>query len=333
MSERSDRTGSKTAGFLAIFIAVSLIVVGQIAVAGPNERPAEPAQTFRDCVDCPEMVRLSAGEFLMGSSASDSVRDVEAAMSTNSRAFVQTYIEFEQPQHRVRIDHSFAMGKYRVTSSEFAAFVRETGYSTVGGCTQWVNHTFPDQPAAGWERPGFAQTDRDPVVCVSWIDAKAYIAWLNSKVSGREIVETGGPYRLPSEAEWEFAARAGTQTARWWGDSVGSGNADCDGCGSRWDKQKTAPAGSFRTNAFGLSDVLGNAWEWTEDCWHENFAGAPGDGSAWVTDDCDSHAIRGGSWTNFPWLLRSAMRSKSILNRRGNYIGFRVAKSILETQP
>jgi formylglycine-generating enzyme required for sulfatase activity len=328
VSERDSTKGSIVASLLAVLIAMFIVAVGRTAVAGPDEKPAQAGETFRDCVDCPEMVRLSAGNFTMGSSTADLEHDMKAAALFNGRDFVQKYLDFEQPKHFVSIHHAFAISRYRVTRAEFAAFVRETGYSTGGGCTLWIDHKYPVRPGAGWQNPGFAQTERDPVVCVSWQDAKAYLAWLNSKISVHERTEAEGPYRLPSEAEWEYAVRAGTQTARWWGDSVGSGNADCDGCGSRWDKQKTAPAGSFQTNAFGLSDVLGNAWEWTEDCWNETYTRAPSDGSAWATGDCDKHAIRGGSWTNLPWLLRSAMRSQAIRSRRANYIGFRVAKTI-----
>lgn len=309
--------------WIAALFTIALILVGRPIVAASEEIVLRAGQTFRDCADCPEMVKTPAGNLLMGSSAAELTQTVNGAVATNSPTFVKRSIGFEHPQHPVKIDRPFAISKYRVTRAEFSTFVRETGYSAVSGCTIWKDHRYVDLASAGWLNPQFDQTDRDPVVCVSWIDAKAYIAWLNSKVTADE-----GSYRLPSEAEWEYAVRAGTQTARWWGDAIGSGNADCDGCGSQSDRQKTAPAGSFQTNAFGLSDALGNAWEWTEDCWNENYIGAPADGHAWMAGNCDLHAIRGGSWTNFPWLLRSAARSQATRDRRSNYIGFRVAKTL-----
>lgn len=264
----------------------------------------------------------------MGSSAAESARDLEAVSPHNEFRFAQKGMEFEHPQHSVNISRSFAMGKYLVTRGEFASFVRETGYSTGEGCTLWSDHSYPVRPEADWQNPGFTQTDRDPVVCVSWHDAKAYVAWLNAKLAGRAPAAGDGFYRLPSEAEWEYAARAGTRTSRWWGDPIGVGNADCDGCGSAWDKKQPATSGSFRTNPFGLSDMLGSAWEWTEDCWNETYLGAPEDGSAWTNGMCESHVMRGGNWSNHPWVLRSALRSKEAADRRANYIGFRIAGTV-----
>jgi formylglycine-generating enzyme required for sulfatase activity len=308
-------------------IAVLSIPLGGAAAAGPEQQPAATGQAFRDCSDCPEMVMIPAGSFLMGWSDDETARDLEAAAPYDKPTSVRPYLAFEHPQHSVSISRSFLLGRYLVTRGEFAAFVRETGYSTDGGCTLWSNHKYLSQPEAGWQDPGFVQTDRDPVVCVSWQDARAYIAWLNGKLHGRTSADGAGPYRLPSEAEWEYGARAGTRTARWWGDAIGSGNADCDRCGSRWDKRQPAPVGSFQANAFGLSDVLGSAWEWTDDCWNETHAGAPKDGSARATGMCELRVMRGGSWTNYPWVLRSANRSKTGLNDRKNYIGFRVAET------
>ena len=141
-----------------------------------------------------------------------------------------------------------------------------------------------------------------------------------------------GGYRLPSEAEWEYAARAGTTTARWWGEQVGVAKANCHGCGSQWDNNLIAPVGSFGPNPFGLFDVLGNVWEWTADCWNENYRGAPVDGSVWTAGDCAKRVMRGGSWSNIPVFVRSAARSRG--DRSGgdfdysSYVGFRVALSL-----
>ena len=313
---------------IAILIAVSMIALGGTAVADEEAQTKPAGQTFRDCSDCPEMVMIPAGTFLMGSSAAETTRDLES-LPPSETTLAQRFTAREHPQHSVSIGRPFGLGKYLVTRGEFAAFVRETGYSTSGGCTLFANHRYQRRAEAGWQNPGITQTDRDPVVCVNWQDAKAYVAWLNGKLRGGVPREGDGPYRLPSEAEWEYAARAGTQTARWWGDAVGSERANCDGCGSQRDKQQTTPVGSFPLNPFGLSDMLGNVWEWTGDCWNETYAGAPADGRTWDTGKCESRALRGGAFANLPWLLRSATRTTPdppLL--RANFIGFRVVKEL-----
>ncbi|MEZ6030154.1 MAG: SUMF1/EgtB/PvdO family nonheme iron enzyme [Hyphomonadaceae bacterium] len=159
----------------------------------------------------------------------------------------------EKPPHEVMIARPFAIGVYEVTFAEWDACVAD------GGCDGY-------RPSdAGWGR------DKRPVINVSWYDAKAYTDWLSAK--------TGKPYRLPSEAEWEFAARAGTSTLFWWGNEVGQGHANCPGCGSQWDGTQTAPVGSFSPNAFGLYDTAGNALEWVEDCGSDNYNETPTDGA------------------------------------------------------
>ena len=182
--------------------------------------------------------------------------------------------------HEVQVS-SFALGVYEVTFEEYERFARATGR---------------DRPNdRGWGRGG------RPVIDVSWEDAQAYAAWLSD--------ETGEDYRLPSESEWEYAARAGSTTRYSWGQDIGRNRANCDGCGSRWDGEETAPAGSFAANAWGLHDMHGNVWEWVEDCWHENYAGAPRDGSAWTSGgSCGRRVLRGGSWRILPAFLRSAYR-------------------------
>ena len=208
----------------------------------------------------------------------------------------------EGPRHEVRIGKKFAVGKYEVTFEEWDACVAG------GGCGGYR----PDD--AGWGR------GNRPVINVNWEDAKAYVEWL----SGR----TGKDYRLLSESEWEYVARAGTTMAYWWGDEIGEARANCDGCGSRWDN-KTAPVGSFRANEFGLYDVHGNVWEWVEDCSHESYSGAPGEGEAWVSGgDCSRRVLRGGSWDYRPRVLRSALRSWNSSGNRSNYNGFRIARTL-----
>ena len=171
-------------------------------------------------------------------------------------------------------------------------------------------------------------------MCVNWEDAQAYARWLSA--------ETGKTYRLPSEAEWEYAARAGTTTRRHWGDDPDDGCAYANGADRTFEARVdnwtvmdctdgvvwTSPVGAYRPNAFGLHDVLGNVWEWVEDCWHDDYDGAPRDGSSWTTGgDCGRRVARGGSWNNSPRGLRSANRSWSGAERRTSNIGFRVART------
>lgn len=205
----------------------------------------------------------------------------------------------EGPQHRVTIARPFAVGKYEVTFDEWDTCVAG------GGCGGYR------PPDHGWGR------GRQPVINVSWEDATAYVAWLREK--------TGKPYRLLSEAEWEYAARAGSTTRYWWGDDIGWDNANCRGCSSPWDGKQTAPAGSFRPNGFGLYDTAGNVWEWVEDCWREHYEEAPTDGRAWTARNCNRRVHRGGSWGNVPGGLRSALRGWSYMNQRNGHIGFRIA--------
>ena len=207
----------------------------------------------------------------------------------------------EGPMHRVTFGAPFAVGRHEVTFAEWDACV------AAGGC----GHRPGDN---GWGR------GVRPVVNVSWDDAKRYAQWLSRK--------TRKEYRLPSEAEWEYAARAGTATAYTWGDQIGVNRANCRGCGSRWDGSKTAPVGSFRANAWGLHDMHGNVLERTEDCWNDSYRGAPSDGSAWLRGDCSMRVLRGGSWSNGPSGLRAALRSRDSTGDRYSNGGFRVARTL-----
>ncbi len=208
----------------------------------------------------------------------------------------------ERPVHDVTIDYSFAVGKYEVTFAEWDACV------AAGGCT----HRPDDE---GWGRHA------RPVINVSWNDAQEYVRWLSR--------ETGKTYRLLSEAEWECVARAGTTTEYWWGNEIGTNRANCEGCGSRWDNKRTVPVGSFQPNAFGLYDTAGNVWEWVADCWNGSYAGAPSDGSAWMSGNCDIRVWRGGSWDGPPRDLRSANRYRKASGYRSdNDGGFRVAMTL-----
>jgi formylglycine-generating enzyme required for sulfatase activity len=296
---------------LLVLLTLALAATASAQTTNPQHNVRE----FRDCADCPEMVTVPAGRFLMGSPAGEPGR-----------------FDAEGPQHAVTV-RAFALGKYDVTNEEFLTFLRETGYQPA-----------PCDPVLGvtWRSPGrglayspvAAEPPRWPAFCLNWFDAEAYIAWLNARVrrAGAATASGDGPYRLPSEAEWEYAARAATATARWWGDAVGTGNANCNGCGSHWDGHEMAPVGSFRPNGFGLYDMLGNVWQWLADCWNESYVGAPGDGSAWQAGDCSKRVLRGGSWSNLPEFIRSAARSRADAAGRdadySSYAGFRVARSL-----
>jgi formylglycine-generating enzyme required for sulfatase activity len=205
----------------------------------------------------------------------------------------------EQPVHTVSIAASFALAKYEVSFAEYDAFAKATGRS---------------EP---WDRWG---RGKRPVINVSWDDATAYATWLSQ--------QTGKTYRLPTEAEWEYAARAGSITKYPWGDEVGLNNANCDGCGSQWDNKQTAPVGSFAANAFGLHDMHGNVWEWVQDCYHSSYEGAPADGAAREQCDSSSRVLRGGSWLFDPAWMRSAARYGDAASYTGSDSGFRLAQDL-----
>ena len=207
----------------------------------------------------------------------------------------------EGPMRTVTIGRRIAMGRYEVTFADYDRFVSATGRES------------PDDE--GWGRGS------RPVINVSQEDAQAYATWLSA--------QTGKTYRLPSESEWEYAARAGTRTRYSWGDEIGRNRANCDGCGSAWDDEQTAPVGSFAANAFGLYDMHGNVREWVEDCLHDNYEGAPTDGSAWTTG-CDEAwaVVRGGSWFYIPRLLRAANRFRYSPSNRLDNNGFRLVQDL-----
>ena len=271
--------------------------------SGQMMRVRMAGEHFQDCSACPEMVVIPAGAFRMGCLSDDDDCDGD-----------------ENPVREVRIPQPFALSKHEVTRSEFSRFVEAAGYSTSSSCITYEASSWEDRSGRGWRYPGVNQSDVHPVVCVSWRDAEAYAAWL-SRESGQE-------YRLPSESEWEYAARAGTVTKYSWGNEIGRNRANCAGCGSRWDGDRTAPVGSFAANAFGLHDMHGNVWEWVEDCLNGSYSGAPSDGGAWLSGDCFGRVLRGGSWGDLPRDLRSANRVRYATSSQRNYIGFRVARTL-----
>jgi formylglycine-generating enzyme required for sulfatase activity len=206
----------------------------------------------------------------------------------------------EGPQHEVMIAAPFAVSKFDVTFADWDACI------LVGGCPQVTDS-------------GFGR-GTNPVINITWDEAQQYVAWL-SKMRGQ-------PYRLLTEAEWEYTARAGTTSAYYWGDEIGNGNANCDGCGSKWDNQETSPSGSFKPNSFGLYDMAGNFWEWVQDCLQGNYNGAPTDGSSWISGNCQNRVVRGGSWNYDSQFLRSAFRTGITTGDRGYDLGFRVGRTL-----
>ena len=285
------------------------------AAAVPDPATLAPGARFRDCDGCPELVVVPAGTFRMG--------------STRGQAD-------ERPVHEAHLD-AFALGRYEVTRGEYEAFVIATGHRSAGCSLVDGDARLNWDRRASWRRPGFDQDDSHPAVCVSWADAQAYVRWLSD--------ETGERYGLPSEAEWEYGARADTAAERYW-DGASGPQCDYANAGDRallrgvggWPlpvvncadgAARTAPVGSYRANGFGLHDVLGNVWEWTADCWHDDYRGAPGDGSAWTRrGDCDRRVLRGGSWETVPAGLRSANRYRNEDNRGSAMVGFRVARAL-----
>jgi formylglycine-generating enzyme required for sulfatase activity len=210
--------------------------------------------------------------------------------------------EDERPVHKVTMSRPFALSKFEVTFDQWDACV------ALGGCV----HQPGDQ---GWGRGS------RPVINVSWYDAQQYVAWLSKY--------TGKTYRLLSEAEWEYTARAGNNRSYPWGDAIGNGNANCGGCGSQWDNKQTAPVGSFAANGFGLHDMHGNVWEWVEDCYEGSYDRAPTDGSARSDGECDLRVLRGGSWDFGPQFLRSALRLRDATESRRANVGFRVGRTFV----
>jgi len=328
LGRRVGPEGAALLNFCIVGLAVLLILsIARPAEATSDNGVSQSGAVIRDCPDCPDMVVIPAGSFLMGSSTGDS-EHVVRTMTPLERLFGGRSLATEHPQHRVNIGHRFGLGKYLVTRGQFAAFVQATGYVSTGGCEFYHLLRFSYHDDGSWQNPGFPQTDQDPVVCVNWSDTHAYIDWLNATSRENTVGGLGGLYRLPSEAEWEYAARAGTRTARWWGDDIGTNRANCVKCGSLWDNHGTAPVGSFGANQFGLYDVLGNAGEWLPDCWHPNYDGAPSTEVAWIDGDCRTRVVRGQAWANEPWTLRSAERIGLSADRKYSDVGFRVAKTL-----
>jgi formylglycine-generating enzyme required for sulfatase activity len=314
-------------GGLALPIAAVLLLAGYLAVryeveeflvmrtfmnqsarpyvlTAEAEHALKPMDTFRECATppgtdyCPEMVVVPAGSFTMGSSAIKTYAASSAAMEGVSA----------DPVHVVTIAAPFAVAKYELTFDEWDTSVAQ------GHCWRVDDYGFGrgQRPAVGMMFAG--------VLGVNVTSARCYVDWL-AKVTGK-------PYRLLSEAEYEYAARAGSRTTFPWGDQVGSNNANCSDCGSRWSGTQTAPVGSFPPNAFGLYDMVGNVSQWVEDCWHADYEGAPADGSAWVSGDCSKRVIRSGSYYYPSVVVQSGFRYWAVPFGYSPNIGLRIARTL-----
>ncbi|WP_458250602.1 formylglycine-generating enzyme family protein [Geobacter anodireducens] len=215
----------------------------------------------------------------------------------------------EKPVHEVTIPRAFAIGAYEVTFAEYDRFCETTGREKPKDGRRWFGPL-----SRNWGR------GNKPAMNVSWDDAVAYVKWLSD--------QTGHRYRLPSEAEWEYAARGGKDTPYWWGGTAGQNKANCKGCGSRWDKKTTAPVGSFAPNPYGMFDTAGNVWEWCVDTWHESYDGAPADGSPWIGGEDSRRVQRGGSFGSKPRYIRSSARGRGAQDGRYVYLGFRVVREL-----
>ena len=302
-----------------------------MAFAGAVQAAATAPKPFRDCPDCPEMMVIPPGSFVMGTDVPLPPAPPPGPSTTN--AFGNARMK-NGPTHAVHIAYAFALGRYAITRGEFARFIADSHYAPAADCSGLDAQGEYTRAGSSWRDPGFPQTDRDPVLCVSWNDAQAYAAWLSRK--------TGKHYRLPSDAEWEYAERAGgPNTAYWWGDKLEdsclyANLADLDTHYPTWQPAQchdgfvaSAPVGSFRPNAFGLYDMAGNGWEFLQDCAHDGYtAQAPVDGSAWEGPGCDVLRLRrGGAFDHGAAGTASATArlAQDVAIRKGNS-GFRIAR-------
>ena len=329
------------AGILRVAVAALLFSLGSshalaqprhpddapAAMRTPQPKPQQytlphlaPGTVFRDCADCPEIVVVPAGVLNVRSPESGAAR-----MGTDA------------PPRSLAIPQAIGVGRYEVTRDQFARFVHQSGHATGGGCFAWNGSRYLQDASKDWRHPGFAQTGSDPVVCVNWYDAKAYADWLTKK--------TGRHYRLPTEAEWEYAARAGAQGSRPWGEDTSAACryanvADASakravlGVAGSWTFHDcddhyayTAPVGSFPPNAFGLYDMLGNAWEWTAGCWNADQTGPAPVGRSSASAKCNESVLRGGGWVDSPDFVSYDFRFFIGPRDRDFYSGFRVVRT------
>ena len=341
LQQRATNPGTHIAGIVLAPVVLAVLFAWWTDRFPQQAEQAQPTRTFEDGTfqdgeEYPRMARIPGGQFLMGSDPANVVLATRLGASKD-------IVARETPAHMVRVA-SFSLGVTEVTRRQFEKFLVEAHHDAEGYCAGWDGASVNWGSGRSWHDPGFQQDGDHPVVCITHWDATKYAEWLSRK--------TGHKYRLPTEAEWEYAARAGTTTSRYWGD----GNQDACQYANVFDVSAavtfkiaadkafpcndgyvfTAPVGKYRPNAFGLYDMLGNAWEWTLDCYRENYVGAPSEDSATRAENCGGETssqvfglrvLRGGSWSNDPWEVRSADRSRSSASDRDYNAGFRVART------
>jgi formylglycine-generating enzyme required for sulfatase activity len=308
-----------------ILAAVLLLAAGR---AAPQAAPDSAAGAARDCDVCPELATVPPGQFLIGSSPDAPELDADTG---------------ESPAVALSFSRPFQVSRREITVGEFRRFVEATGAKSVPGCRVWTGGQWVQDPDRSWRDPGFAAAPRDddPVVCVSWDDARAYAEWLSA--------ESGKRYRLPSEAEWEYVARGGTSYPRYWGERDSREDVvlslACDyanvydataveSLGLPWPNARCsdgapmlAPTGRYKPNAFGVHDIIGNAREWVMDCYTSSYAGRPQDSRAWTWQGgCELKGVRGGSFASRPRDARGAARGAAPASHRQSDLGFRVAR-------
>lgn len=305
---------------MSMFFLVAALAAGTLSI--PDVVAADAPKSFKDCETCPDMVVVPAGKAVLGGEPWD--QDHRATWGRT---------------REVTIKYIFAVARTEITRAQYREFIRAGGYvSATTSCNTWgFNRILGQTEGYTWDNPGYAQREDHPVVCVSWQDATAFVNWLAAK--------TGKPYRLLSSTEFEYAARAGTRGPWFWGTD---GAKACEhanvaddnwrrlysfgppfACNDNWER--TAPVGSFKPNPWGLYDMLGNAWEWTEDCFHEKLDRMPTDGSPWrETDggDCSARTPRGGSWASGTDWLKATSQSKDPAAYHSQLLGFRVGMTM-----
>ena len=324
-SLRADAASSRSMVKALRFAVVILFGTTLLSTEGHAATSPPAVASFRDCPDCPEMVVVPAGRFLMGTAA---------------EYRIPTEVPAELSPVEIRMDRAFALGRFEVTRGEYSVFARATGRDTVPvRCRTWVEERkgFRDLEIT-WDaaRVPAEPTERHPAVCIDWHDAAAYAEWLSER--------TGERYRLPSEAEWEYAARAGTRTLRPWGNDADRGCRDANvndrstmlryplgwsGVACDDGFADVAPVGSLRPNAFGIHDMLGNVWEWAEDCSTLDYVGRPVDARPWVWEGgCRRRIQRGGGWSTGPERSRPGFHGDGAADDRADFAGFRIARDV-----
>ena len=304
----------------ALVAAAAGLTLSACATAPVVDRIAasRPGSSFQDCPTCPQMVVVPAGSFQMGFDGGEPER-------------------YEGPVRTVRIGYSFAVGRFEVTNRQYREFLGATGHVSAKGCFGLRGATYKLMPGTNWENPGYGRpiVDDEPVACVDWNDSKAYVTWLSRL--------TGKPYRLLTEAEWEYAARAGRAGRFTWDDApqraCEEANVfDQSAARTRPDASipaapcddgfpELAPVGRRAPNPFGLYDMIGNVWEWVEDCYTmPHLVGAPVDGSAQIGNGCDRRGSRGGAWLSSLDRQRPAFRGRDPMDRVSQIFGLRVAR-------